>query len=438
MNSKKNRRRQITPTNEQTRLSNGIVDVNKQWNKLEFTFGAFVSCFVILSTFCAPEGNIREGDYLPVVLIFLLFSAICSLWTYRLLRKNLKLSEENPLNTRRSKIVLLIDSSLGVYLFFATLAYLKVIFFHTGEPRLSTNAYWTFITPILFYFLLRFFRRFCTKSLFLGLCALTLACAVAESAFSVYAYAVSNPRLREAYLANPEQTLLDANLSLAPNSRERLLFEKRLLDSSEPSGTYGLANTLAGFLAPELILGIAGFFLILSTLNLRCPNQRQLKVSVLISLISCLLGLVLVFGVVILTKSRAGFLASTFGICLLALFYLTQAAISRKKRIKRFVAIGSCALALTVLAIISAFALNVVDREVFTEAGKSLGYRMDYWRATYKMVLDHPYLGIGPGEFQSVYPRYILPTASEFIADPHNFAFEVSALFDRCRLDKLL
>lgn len=45
------------------------------------------------------------------------------------------------------------------------------------------------------------------------------------------------------------------------------------------------------------------------------------------------------------------------------------------------------------------------------------------------MIADSPFLGVGPGEFQSVYPRYIAPTASEFIADPHSFAFELAALF---------
>ena len=45
------------------------------------------------------------------------------------------------------------------------------------------------------------------------------------------------------------------------------------------------------------------------------------------------------------------------------------------------------------------------------------------------MIADSPLLGVGPGEFQSVYARYISPTASEFIADPHSFAFELAALF---------
>ncbi|MBQ2849756.1 MAG: O-antigen ligase family protein [Thermoguttaceae bacterium] len=50
-------------------------------------------------------------------------------------------------------------------------------------------------------------------------------------------------------------------------------------------------------------------------------------------------------------------------------------------------------------------------------------------RSTAAMIADSPLLGVGPGEFQSVYARYISPTASEFIADPHSFAFELAALF---------
>ncbi len=432
MNPNQKRLRKVTPA-RQPHLSFGVVDANKQWSKLELAFGAFVSSFVVLSTFCAPEGNIREGDFLPVILFFLLFSIGCFFWKYCLNRnKNFNAlleTEDAKVHAKRSIIVSLIDRSLWAYLLFATLAYLRAVFGHTVEPRLSTNAYWTFITPVLFFFLLRFFRRFCSKSLFLGLCAVLFASAVAESSFSIYSYAVSNPKLREAYLDNPDKMLRDANLSLAPNSRERELFEKRLLESSEPTGTYGLANTLAGFLAPMLVLGFAGFLQTVSTLQLKQQNRRLLSDCALFSLFAWFLGLVTILCVIVLTKSRAGFLASIFGICLLALYYFLKAISSENKRIKRVAVVGFGALAIMALALTIAFATGVVDREVFTEAGKSFGYRLDYWRATYQMILDHPCLGIGPGEFQSVYPRYILSTASEFIADPHNFAFEIAALF---------
>ncbi len=43
------------------------------------------------------------------------------------------------------------------------------------------------------------------------------------------------------------------------------------------------------------------------------------------------------------------------------------------------------------------------------------------------MIKDHPWLGCGPGNFQDFYTQYKLPEASEVVADPHNFVFEVWA-----------
>ena len=43
------------------------------------------------------------------------------------------------------------------------------------------------------------------------------------------------------------------------------------------------------------------------------------------------------------------------------------------------------------------------------------------------MIADRPWLGCGPGNFQDVYTQYKLPEASEEVADPHDFLFEVWA-----------
>src|SRR5262249_29674073 len=40
---------------------------------------------------------------------------------------------------------------------------------------------------------------------------------------------------------------------------------------------------------------------------------------------------------------------------------------------------------------------------------------------------DHPWLGIGSGNFKRLYPRYMAATASEKVSDPHNFALEIWA-----------
>ncbi len=72
-------------------------------------------------------------------------------------------------------------------------------------------------------------------------------------------------------------------------------------------------------------------------------------------------------------------------------------------------------------------ALGGLDREVLTEAPKSLLYRMQYWRAASAMIDDHPWWGCGPGNFKQFYTQYKLPEASETVSDPHNFLFEIAA-----------
>ena len=72
-------------------------------------------------------------------------------------------------------------------------------------------------------------------------------------------------------------------------------------------------------------------------------------------------------------------------------------------------------------------ALGGLDRQVLTEASKSLRYRIEYWRASVSMMADHPWLGCGPGNFKQYYTQYKLPEASEEVADPHNFLLEVGA-----------
>ena len=72
-------------------------------------------------------------------------------------------------------------------------------------------------------------------------------------------------------------------------------------------------------------------------------------------------------------------------------------------------------------------ALRGGDAGLVSEAAKSFGYRWEYWRSTMAMIARHPWLGVGPGNFQDYYTQFKLPEASEEIRDPHNFLLEVWA-----------
>ncbi|MDO5309449.1 MAG: O-antigen ligase family protein, partial [Planctomycetia bacterium] len=261
-----------------------------------------------------------------------------------------------------------------------------------------------------------------------------LCCALAQSAFSLYSFAYATPRLQAAYRSDPEKVLKENGLVFQENSSERLLFEKRLLESTEPFGTYGLANTLAGFLSPVLLLVVMCAPVIIrqcrqrevaATYDINLTINPTLRVFILISY---LLFIVLLFFILALTKSRAGVLSLFIGLVLWGVTFIC-AKLRQGGRLPQ-VGIKTIACGIGVVAVLTVglFTTKTIDAEVFTQASKSLGYRMDYWRASSQIIKDFPIFGCGPGEFQSVYARYILPTASEFIADPHNFAFEIASV----------
>lgn len=419
-----------------------------------FAFGLAATLVPILVS--APEGAIREGDFNPVALLFLFFAAAVSVAALRfpLLSRSENADQAVPtvkpgkLAVVARRAVRVADAGLALFLAWATASYLALIFGKTGDVRLATNAYWAFAVPTLLYFFARRFRRFFDSRLTPVLFALIFAVAAAESLHSFYSLTVATPRLRAAYLADPEGVLAENGMTFS-NDAERARFENRLLESSEPTGTFGLANTLAGLLAPTFVFGAAAFLSASSrrrralktakTNKIDASNSPQTAPTAQLPLKNvpsvpslavwgAALGLVLF--VLLATKSRSGFLGATFGVGVWGVLSFLAALRRAERKTARRVAFGTVgAFVGAAFLLVGAFATGLLDREVFAEAGKSLGYRLDYWRSTAAMIADSPLLGVGPGEFQSVYARYISPTASEFIADPHSFAFELAALF---------
>lgn len=429
-------------TKNDARNSSGVSDCNTlQKRNCDVYIGLSLSCFLTLSSFCAPEGAIRDGDYLPCVLIFLFCFLATSWGIYKTVVKtrgnkdvsSLKDDRPSTIIYKRSIIGKIADCSLTFYIVFITLSFLRIRLFHLGDVRFSSNAYWTFSAPVLLYFILRLYKSYYSKKLALTICFLLFACAVSQSVVSIYSYSVTIPKLKKEYKENPEKVLKEANLTFAPDSRERYLFEKRLLNSTEPTGTYGLANTLAGFLAPWLVFGLwcatsirpKDIFFDSNARNVPFSHKFKDVASLLILYLSCFL----ILFALILTKSRSGVVAVLFGGGLTIAAYFFEKLRNKNYSVKQISIVVLGLLLLTCCITTISFLCGIIDKEVFTEAGKSLGYRIEYWKSTIAMIGDNPIWGIGPGEFQNVYPRYILPQSSEFIADPHNFALEVAALF---------
>ncbi|NQT11369.1 MAG: O-antigen ligase family protein, partial [Planctomycetes bacterium] len=238
--------------------------------------------------------------------------------------------------------------------------------------------------------------------------AVMIGLAVALSAFGLYQYAYEFPNTRADYLSDPDTALREAGLWFEPGSRERALFELRLLESREPIASFALTNSLAGYLAPWLVVAVG----IGVGAGLR---RRQWRLW--LALVVCVLP---VAACLILTKSRSAYVACAFGLLLVG--WLSRGRTTRIdwKLPATIVAVGAILVAAVMV-------MGGLDAKVLSEATKSLGYRTQYWRSTLSMIADHPVVGCGPGNFQNAYTRYMLPEASEEIADPHNFVMEVWA-----------
>ncbi|MDZ7616852.1 MAG: O-antigen ligase family protein [Patescibacteria group bacterium] len=272
------------------------------------------------------------------------------------------------------------------------------------SPRPAVNMTWEWFGMGLSFLLARQLVR--TRREVRAVAAVMAALAVALAGHGLYQYAVEMPAMRAAYAADPAAALRQAELGFEPGTPQAKLFEDRL-HSTEPMAAFALTNSLAGYLGPWLVV-------LLGVALLGSPTRKAV-----------LFGLVCAAPVavcLVLTKSRSAYAALAVGLILLGgLAWYGR----RGGRVPwRWVLAAASVL---VLAVGLATAAGGLDREVATEAGKSLGYRLQYWQSTLRMIADRPVLGCGPGNYQFEYTRYKLPEASEEVADPHNFLFEIWA-----------
>ncbi|REK09480.1 MAG: O-antigen ligase domain-containing protein [Planctomycetota bacterium] len=314
---------------------------------------------------------------------------------------------------------------VGVSVVSAALAVLVTLFASASQiaslvaicsPRPTLNMLWEWVGFGLVFLLAR--HLIVTALETRVVVAIMIALAVALSLYGFYQVAVELPAERAAYAENPDEVLRSLGQWYPPGSPERARFEDRLA-STEPLATFALTNSLAGVLAPWLIvlLGVSWGMLqarLAGTDPGRMPTAALLRAAGLLICIAALLVCV------VLSKSRSAYVALAAGLVMLPF------ALDSFRRLFAWRAIAALALVF-VAAFGYAVATGGVDAEVLTEASKSLEYRVQYWEATLDMIAEHPIVGVAPGNFQNYYTQYKLPEASEEIRDPHNFLLETWA-----------
>ena len=361
-----------------------------------------------------------EGETLWLVVLTLLYAAFQHFWRWR--------HGNGPRRLDR------VDAAL-IALVAAHVVSSGAVVLGSGQKRAAINMAWEWMASLLMW--LEFRQRF--ESGHGGAVLRTVfALSVVLAAYGIWQNQVwfkQNAVLaaewesldhRRSELTREEAThLMQIEQSLGPEFRStsggsrRMLLDR--LRSTEPMGCFVLANTLSGLLAVGLWLGLSNG---LSVFRHREAGDPSF-VPGLLPLWGPRLIAAFVYGVLalclIMTKSRSALVGVL--VAAGALWFVQCTGKWFRKGAIAAVTVVLAAMAIMSLALLT----GLIDQQVISEAPKSLKYRLEYWAATSQLILDHIWLGVGPGNFRPNYLHYKLPGASEEILDPHNLLLDVWA-----------
>jgi O-Antigen ligase len=287
------------------------------------------------------------------------------------------------------------------------------------DRRLAINLAWEWAGLGFAYVLARNLPR--TRGESTVLAGALVATAVAVSAYGLFQARVEIPQLKARFQKNPAQVMLEAKIPADPQHVR--VFADRLLGSNEVFSTFGLANSLAGFLVGPLVLAVA--MMIRNLADDKAPGWRWgvigLAAAPLLCILTCL----------ILTKSRSAWIGLMVAVAVLAWQE------GRKVPARLLLGASLAGLVLVVALVAVGLATGRLDREVLTQSSLSMRYRWEYWQGAWGVITEGAqgqaagastlWSGVGPGNFGSHYLRHKLPQSSEEIQDPHDLFLEVWA-----------
>lgn len=318
----------------------------------------------------------------------------------------------------------LIDLAVGLLV----LAQVASAVFVAAARRPAINMAWEWVALGLVYLLVR--QLVAPGKPTRALVTVVVALAFSFSLHGLYQRYWAFPELRLEYERSPEAMLREVGIELGDWEQERF---RRRLYSNEPFGTFALANSLAGFLVPWLVVALGALIQLperAATPSDGSRGNRRRRPWFLNSLLkpSGWLGLVAVAALaacLALTHSRTAYVGVLAGGVLLAVAArggpTGDSSVNRRRRWWVF---GLCAVGLMVLLVAVA---RYFERPVVRNASESLAYRLEYWKGAWGVIKAHPLLGVGPANFRQHYVQYKLPQASEEVLDPHNLILDVWA-----------
>ena len=216
-----------------------------------------------------------------------------------------------------------------------------------------------------------------------------------------------NEHLIKFYEQDPDAAL--AQHRIVPDSLEHFQFEHRLY-SKDISGFFTTSNSAGSF---TLLASFAAIVLLIERFKKRNPDSLEIAWLIMrvIAVAIVILGLVI-------SKSKGAIIAST----LAATMFVIYLGLGKWLRTHKKAILIACLL----LSIAGGWmAIQYGLTHGWLPGGNSMLVRWQYWQASTKMYAEHLLTGVGPGNFAHFYPHYKAASASESVADPHNFLLSI-------------
>jgi len=224
---------------------------------------------------------------------------------------------------------------------------------------------------------------------------------------------VSNRMMIEQYEQNPKDVLDRFPIDAKPGTFDHFMFEHRIY-SQDVRGFFTTSNSAASF---AILASFAGIVLLAH----RIADPKTRGTGFRRWLAPALATLIVVAGLV-LTQSKGGILAFLAGLALFAVLLALRKQLDAHRRLAMAVLIPVVAL------VIAGGAYGTISyglKHGTLPGGNSMLVRWQYWLGSAKMYADHPFTGVGPGNFSHYYPHYKPASALESVSDPHNFVLSL-------------
>lgn len=195
-------------------------------------------------------------------------------------------------------------------------------------------------------------------------------------------------------------------------------------------GTFEQPNPFGGFMGMvwPLVAGI-----LLNLLKNKMSKQTNSTYSILVVLTSA--ATILIICALIVSYSRGAWIGATIAFIVM-LFFLPSRPIIGLIMVIAAVAFGGTVLNLGLVperlesrinSIVEYVTIQDVRRASIDESNFSVVERAAHWQAASNMLEDHPWLGVGMGNYQVVYPQYRLVRWKSSLGHAHNVYLNVAA-----------